>query len=118
METKPTAPIIEWLIEEQGGLEGKEVSEVAGISPVTWSKIRQGKQNPTGDTIWRVMCAIAALRPRSACAEVVQIIKGEKRQPPSLANIIEASTEEELEAIMKLIIKRLFSEKRIQMVIN
>lgn len=120
--TKPSTPILEWLVEEQAGLEGKAIAEVAGISPATWSKVRQGKQDLSSDLVWRVMCAIAHLRPRSACAEVVQVIEGKKFRLDrrlSLAEIIEASTEEELEAMMVLIVRKMFpNEKKAEMLIG
>lgn len=123
MDPKPLNPILMWLIDEQGGLEGKAIAEAAGVSATTWSKIRQGKQDPSSDTLWRVMCAIATLRPRSVCADVVQVIEGKKYlkpSPPSLPEIIEASTEEELEGMMILLVKQLFpkAEKQAESLIS
>lgn len=113
MEPKPLNPILDWLIDEQGGLEGKAIAKAAGVSATTWSKIRQGKQDPSSDTLWRVMCAIAELRPRSVCAEVVVTIEGKKPlrgapSPPSLTAIIDSSTDEELEIMMVLLVRKLF----------
>jgi len=73
---KPLTPILQWLIEEQADISGKDLAKIALIAPQTWSKVRQGKQDLSSELIWRVMCAIASIRPRSDCARVVALMEG------------------------------------------
>ncbi|MCC3532555.1 MAG: hypothetical protein JGK21_31835 [Microcoleus sp. PH2017_22_RUC_O_B] len=75
---EPVSPLLKWLCEEQADIYGKELAEVSGIAPQTWSKVRQGKQDLSSDLLWRCMEAIARLRPRSECAEVIRIVKSQK----------------------------------------
>lgn len=118
MNLKPLTPILEWLIEEQAGLLGKDIANLAEIAPATWSKVRQGKQDLSSDLIWRVMGAIATLRPRSVCAEVVQVIEGKNFHLGngsvtfSISRIIECSTDEELDEMMTLLVRQIFLRAR------
>jgi predicted transcriptional regulator len=110
MQAQPQTPLLSWLIQEQADIPGKELAETAGIAAQTWSKVRQGKQDLSSELMWRVMHAIAYLRPSSNCARVVAIIQGKKYQNrrPSLLDMIEAADVDELEEAIVLIVKRLF----------
>jgi len=74
---EPLTPFLEWLCDEQADIQGKDLAEISGISPQTLSRVRQGKQDLSSDLLWRYMEAIARLRPRSECAQVVRIVKPE-----------------------------------------
>jgi transcriptional regulator with XRE-family HTH domain len=76
--TEPLSPILKWLCEEQADIHGKDLAELSGIARQTWSKVRQGKQDLSSDLLWRCMEAIARLRPRSECAEVIRIVNSQK----------------------------------------
>lgn len=108
--TQPVTPILQWLCEEQADISGKDLAEVAGIAPQTWSKVRQGKQDLSSDLVWKVLKAISVLRPRSDAAKVVALIEGKKYHVPAvrLSDVINSSTDEELEDAMIQIVKRLF----------
>lgn len=71
---EPVSPLLKWLCEEQADIHGKDLAELSGIARQTWSKVRQGKQDLSSDLLWRCIQAIAQLRPRSECAEVVRIV--------------------------------------------
>lgn len=74
---EPVTPLLKWLCDEQADIQGKDLAEISGISPQSWSRVRQGKQDLSSDLLWRCMEAIAKLRPRSECASVVRIVKSE-----------------------------------------
>lgn len=107
---EPLTPILLWLTEEQADISGKELAEIAGIAPQTWSKVRTGKQDLSSDLLWKVLKAIAYLRPASDVARVVSLIEGKKFRAPavSLTAVIDAADEEELEGAMLQIVKRMF----------
>ncbi|MEG4121701.1 hypothetical protein QUA43_30045 [Microcoleus sp. N9_B4] len=109
--TQPQTPILSWLIQEQADIPGKELSETAGIAAQTWSKVRQGKQDLSSELLWRVMHAIAYLRPTSDCARVVTIIQKKRHRRVSLPDMIEAAEIDELEEAMVLIVRRLFPKE-------
>lgn len=111
-EQQPLTPILEWLCEEQAGISGKDLAETAGIAPQTWSKVRQGKQDLSSELIWRILHAIAFLRPESDAAKIVAIIEGKNVLHDSLTDLIEKSSDAELEAAMLLIIRKIFSKER------
>ncbi len=71
---EPQTPLLKWLCDEQADIQGKDLAEISGISPQTLSRVRQGKQDLSSDLLWRCMEAIAQLRPRSECAEVIRIV--------------------------------------------
>ncbi|MCC3499650.1 MAG: hypothetical protein JGK03_26130 [Microcoleus sp. PH2017_25_DOB_D_A] len=75
---EPVSPLLKWLCEEQADIHGKDLAELSGIARQTWSKVRQGKQDLSSDLLWRCMEAIAQLRPRSECAEVIRIVSSQK----------------------------------------
>lgn len=116
---EPVSPLLKWLCEEQADIYGKELAEVSGIAPQTWSKVRQGKQDLSSDLLWRCMEAIAQLRPRSECAEVVRIVssqnsfekkKRERKEHPLLRieqALSELKDETEENQAMLLIARRL-----------
>jgi hypothetical protein len=115
---KPITPLLEWLCDEQGDISGKDLAEVSGIAPQTWSKVRQGKQDLSSDLVWRVMCAIALLRPNSEAARVVSIVEGKPSQAhqsisASLSEMIRVADEEELEAAMLQIVRRMFRRQTV-----
>jgi predicted transcriptional regulator len=107
---QPLTPILEWLIEEQAGITGKELAQISGIAPQTWSRVRQGRQDLTTESLWKIIEAIAQLRPRSECAQVIAIIQGKKKrqQQITLPEMIEISSDRELEEAMILIVRKLF----------
>ena len=107
---KPLTPLLVWLCEEQADITGKELAEVSGIAPQTWSKVRQGKQDLSSDLLWRVLKAIALLRPNSDSARVVALVEGKKfsRQRITLSSLIASADESELEGAMLQIVARLF----------
>jgi len=107
---KPLTPLLQWLCEEQADITGKELAEVSGIAPQTWSKVRQGRQDLSSDLVWRVMGAIARLRPNSDCARVVALMEGKKfvRQRVTLQSLIASADESELEPAMLQLVARLF----------
>ena len=76
--TEPVSPLLKWLCEEQADIHGTDLAELSGIARQTWSKVRQGKQDLSSDLLWRCMEAIAQLRPRSECAEVIRIVNSQK----------------------------------------
>ena len=76
--TEPVSPLLRWLCEEQADIYGTDLAELSGIARQTWSKVRQGKQDLSSDLLWRCMEAIAKLRPRSECAEVIRIVSSQK----------------------------------------
>jgi len=108
----PLTPILQWLIDEQGGtgITGKELANISGIAPQTWSRVRQGHQDLTTESLWKIIEAIAQLRPQSECAQVISIIQGKKKRLKQLTlpEMIEVSSEKELEEAMILIVKKLF----------
>lgn len=108
--TQPVTPILQWLCEEQADISGKDLAEVAGIAPQTWSKVRQGKQDLSSDLVWKVLKAISVLRPRSDAAKVVALIEGKKFSQPAilLSDVIESASDDELEAAFYQIFMRLF----------
>lgn len=71
---EPQTPLLKWLCDEQADIQGKDLAEISGISPQTLSRVRQGKQDLSSDLLWRCIEAIAQLRPRSECAEVIRIV--------------------------------------------
>ena len=75
---EPLTPLLKWLCEEQADIHGKDLAELSDIAPQTWSRVRQGKQDLSSDLLWRCMKAIAKLRPRSECAEVIRIVSSQK----------------------------------------
>jgi len=75
---EPLTPLLKWLCDEQADIHGKDLAEISGIAPQTWSRVRQGKQDLSSDLLWRCMKAIAQLRPRSECAEVIRIVNSQK----------------------------------------
>lgn len=75
---EPVSPLLKWLCEEQADIHGTDLAELSGIARQTWSKVRQGKQDLSSDLLWRCMEAIAQLRPRSECAEVIRIVNSQK----------------------------------------
>lgn len=75
---EPVSPLLKWLCEEQADIQGTELAQLSGIARQTWSKVRQGKQDLSSDLLWRCMNAIAQLRPRSECAEVIRIVNSQK----------------------------------------
>lgn len=75
---EPLTPLLKWLCDEQADIHGKDLAEISGISPQTWSRVRQGKQDLSSDLLWRCIEAIARLRPRSECAEVIRIVSPQK----------------------------------------
>jgi len=75
---EPLTPLLKWLCDEQADIHGKDLAEISGIAPQTWSRVRQGKQDLSSDLLWRCMKAIAQLRPRSECAEVIRIVSSQK----------------------------------------
>lgn len=77
---EPLTPLLKWLCDEQADIQGKDLAEISGISPQTLSRVRQGKQDLSSDLLWRCMEAIARLRPRSECAEVVRTVNSEKNR--------------------------------------
>lgn len=109
---EPLTPLLKWLIDEQADITGKDLAELSGIAPQTWSKVRQGKQDLSSDLLWRCMKALALLRPHSDCARVLALVEGKKylRSRPTirLADVIEAASDEELEAAMLQIVRRMF----------
>lgn len=111
----PLTPILQWLINEQGatGITGKELANISGIAPQTWSRVRQGHQDLTTESLWKIIQAIAQLRPQSECAQVISIIQGKKKRLKQLTlpEMIEVSSEKELEEAMILIVKKLFPRK-------
>ena len=106
-EQQQPTPILQWLIEEQSGLTGKQLSEISGIAPQTWSRVRQGRQDLTSESLWKIIEAIAQLRPRSECAQIAAIIQG-KKNTLTLPEMIELSSDQELEEAMVLIVRKLF----------
>lgn len=98
---EPVSPLLKWLCEEQADIHGKELAEVSGIAPQTWSKVRQGKQDLSSDLLWRCIEAIARLRPRSECAEVIRIVSSQK-------NVFEKKREREEHPLLR--IERALSE--------
>jgi transcriptional regulator with XRE-family HTH domain len=76
--TEPVSPLLKWLCEEQADIHGTELAKISGIARQTWSKVRQGKQDLSSDLLWRCMEAIARLRPRSECAQVIRIVNSQK----------------------------------------
>ena len=77
---EPLTPLLKWLCEEQADIQGKDLAEISGISPQTLSRMRQGKQDLSSDSLWRCMQAIARLRPRSECASFVSTVNSEKHR--------------------------------------
>lgn len=77
---EPLTPLLKWLCDEQADIQGKDLAEISGISPQTLSRVRQGKQDLSSDLLWRCMEAIARLRPRSECVEVVRTVNSEKNR--------------------------------------
>ncbi|MEG4997696.1 hypothetical protein [Microcoleus sp. B4-D4] len=75
---EPQTPLLKWLCDEQADIHGKDLADLSSISPQTWSRVRQGKQDLSSDLLWRCIQAIAQLRPRSECAEVVRIVSPQK----------------------------------------
>ncbi len=75
---EPLTPLLKWLCDEQADIHGKDLAEISGISPQTLSRMRQGKQDLSSDLLWRCIEAIARLRPRSECAEVIRIVSPQK----------------------------------------
>lgn len=75
---EPLTPLLKWLCDEQADIHGKDLADLSSISPQTWSRVRQGKQDLSSDLLWRCMEAIAQLRPRSECAEVIRIVSPQK----------------------------------------
>ncbi|MEG4286284.1 hypothetical protein QUB68_24450 [Microcoleus sp. A006_D1] len=75
---EPLTPLLKWLCDEQADIHGKDLAELSDIAPQTWSRVRQGKQDLSSDLLWRCMEAIAQLRPRSECAEVIRIVSSQK----------------------------------------
>ena len=71
---EPLTPLLKWLCDEQADIQGKDLAKISGISPQTLSRVRQGKQDLSSDLLWRCIEAIARLRPRSECAEVIRIV--------------------------------------------
>lgn len=71
---EPQTPLLKWLCDEQADIQGKDLAEISGISPQTLSRVRQGKQDLSSDLLWRCIEAIAQLRPRSECTEVIRIV--------------------------------------------
>ncbi len=71
---EPLTPLLKWLCDEQADIHGKDIAEISGISPQTLSRMRQGKQDLSSDLLWRCMEAIAKLRPRSECVQVICIV--------------------------------------------
>lgn len=94
--------MLKWLCSEQA-ISGKELAELSGIAPQTWSKVRQGKQDLSSGLLWRCMKAIALLQPRSDVARVVDIIEGNSRPVVSLNQLIEVSEDKELGEILVVV---------------
>lgn len=107
---KPLTPILQWLSREQADITSKQISEITGITPQTLSKVRQGKQDLSSDLLWRVMEAIAYLRPNSDCARVISLIRGKNfsKEKFSLFDAIAAADDSELEKAMLQIVARMF----------
>lgn len=112
------SPLIEWLVQEQADIAGKELAEVAGIAPNTWSRAKTGKLELSAELSWRVMKAIALLRPRSDAARVVEIIEGREgkkfSQPrltigEQLETLISTVDDSELEAVFRVLTTRVFA---------
>jgi transcriptional regulator with XRE-family HTH domain len=119
---EPLTPLLKWLCDEQGDIQGKDLAEISGISPQTLSRVRQGKQDLSSDLLWRCMEEIARLRPRSECAKVVRIInpendsekKREREEHPLLRierALAELKDETEENQAMLLIARRLRESK-------
>jgi transcriptional regulator with XRE-family HTH domain len=126
---EPLTPLLKWLCDEQGDIQGKDLAEISGISPQTLSRVRQGKQDLSSDLLWRCMEAIARLRSRSECAQVVCIVKPEndsekkrEREEPPLLRIeralAELKDETEENQAMLLIARRLRESKNKASLIN
>jgi transcriptional regulator with XRE-family HTH domain len=115
-ENKPLTPILQWLIDEQANIKGNKLAKMAGIAPQTFSSVRQGKQDLSSDLLWRVMNAIAELRPNSDCAQVVALIRGQNfsRQKNSLSDVIavaiDVADDAELEEAFKLFGQKIFQK--------
>jgi len=127
---EPLTPLLKWLCDEQGDIQGKDLAEISGISPQTLSRVRQGKQDLSSDLLWRCMEAIARLRSRSECAKVVCIVKPEndsenkkrETEEPPLSRIERAldelKDETEENQAMLLMARRLRESKNKASLIN
>ncbi|MEO9127338.1 MAG: hypothetical protein ABI262_22035 [Microcoleus sp.] len=98
---EPLTPLLKWLCDEQADIQGKDLAELSGIAPQTWSRVRQGKQDLSSDLLWRCIKAIAQLRPRSECAEVIRIVSSQK-------NVFDKKREREEHPLLR--IERALSE--------
>lgn len=109
---EPLTFLLKWLCEEQADITGKELAEISGIAPQTWSKVRQGKQDLSSDLLWRILKAIAVLRSNSEAARVVAIVEGKYWSRPTttqtLSDLIQIAEDNELEAAMIMIVRRMF----------
>ena len=128
---EPQTPLLKWLCDEQADIQGKDLAEISGISPQTLSRVRQGKQDLSSDLLWRCMEAIAQLRPRSECAEVIRIVnpqnnvfekkKREREEHPLLRierALSELKDETEENQAMLLMMRRLRESQNKVSVIN
>ncbi len=115
-ENKPLSPILQWLVGEQANIKVNKLAKMAGIAPTTFSNVRHGKQDLTSELLWRLMNAIAELRPNSDCAQVVALIRGQNfsRQKNSLSDVIAAAIDvaddAELEEAFKLFGQKIFQK--------
>ncbi len=107
---KPLGPMLQWLVNEQehANIKVSRLAKMTGIAPTTVSGIRHGRQDLTSQLLWRLMVAIAELRPNSGCAQVVALIREQKflEQKGSLCDVIAAAIDvaddAELEEAFKL----------------
>ncbi len=119
MENKPLTPIVRWLFDEQGNIPNKDLAEIVGITPQSLSRAKHGKQDLSSDYLWRLMVAIAKLRPHSDCAEFVRLIEKGKlfslsqTQTQTLSSVIAAADDSELEMAMLQIVRRMFPKSRV-----
>jgi transcriptional regulator with XRE-family HTH domain len=116
MESKASNPIVRWVFNEQAGISNKDLAEIVGITQQSLSRARHGKQDLGSDFLWRLMVAIAKLRPHSDCAEFVGLIERGKlfqSQSRTLSSVVAAADDSELEIAMLLIVQKLFSKSRV-----
>jgi transcriptional regulator with XRE-family HTH domain len=116
MESKASNPIVRWVFNEQAGISSKDLAEIVGITQQHLSRAKHGKQDLGSDFLWRLMVAIAKLRPHSDCAEFVRLVEKGRlfpSQSQTLSSVVAAADESELEMVMLQIVARLFPKSRV-----
>ena len=113
-KTGPTTQLLIWVVQEMAGIQRKHLHEVSGIPQSTLSEIKTGRQDVQTALLWRLMQAIAQIKPQSNMAGIVRIIKGEVsvykqlKGKEKVKEFLGTCTAEELEFTLMSVTQKIF----------